>query len=638
MTLPASLNSVQLLRRAVEAVDDLTAVLDAKVDVDTFGAAGDGTTDDSAAINSAIDKCLDMRADGIRANVVLGAKTYLYKTPHALMTKPVGIIGQGSINTVIKLHTDINGDAFKWSEVWYKTTPPTYADFGVILKGFSVIGDRSSSHQQNAFMFYDRTDNLLIDDVSLYYVRGRAFASGIISAQTQAYMRESRIRDFRAFWCGLAGSPVFELCTEGSGDSTNSNRFHNIDIFGSYSEGLVIRNKNDQKTVSLMDFYGLRIEGQSAPSPAIAADTFKIGDTGSAYIGGIAQLNFYGLTLIQPYTGQFALTIDAKDNTVGANTYMLNFHGVNIGPGAGGGINIAAGRSLEFQVFDNSVSGSKLTIAAAGKVGQPIRFDAGIRNWSATIDATSAGNVHFIPRHNYAATAAPTTSADRTLGYAAGSIWYVPTTGQRWICRDSTAAAAVWTMIPVSADHAGYTANQWYTGVQGVASTGVNPGANSIRLYPIIFKERCTITSIGVFVNTLHASGKVQAAIYANNPTTMLPTGNALVSTGDLSTTSQAAVAASVSLQVEPGVVYWMATNTDDTTAICVSFNATTLHHTTLIGAATQAGAVGGSASCRQGLSVAQTFNTWPDITAASFGAIATSSVPIVQFKVGSIP
>lgn len=617
--------------RAIAALDvaDFTPVM-------VSALAGQGS-DDSTAINDAIDQALVKHAAGSKVNVIFGPKSYIYTTPHARLVKPVGFVGHGSMSTIINLDTTLSGDAFSWSDVWLKTEPPTFPDFGVRLQGFSIIGTRSTTNQQNALMFYDHTDALLIEDVTCWYVRGRAFASGIIGTSSAAYMRESRISNFRAFNCGLAGFPVIEICTEGSGDSSNSNRFHNVDIFGSYSEGLVIRNKNSVKNIGSTDFHSLRIEGLVSPSPAITADTLAIGDTGTAYAGGIGPINFYGLRLAQPYTGQSALTIQAKDATAGAKIYELNFHGVNIGPGPGKGINIQAGRTLYFQVFDNSVSSTKLTVGAASVgVGTPILFDAlGLDNaWTKSVDSTSAQLVASLPRNNTAATVAPDTAKDDIRGYGVGSRWIIPTTGQIWFCRDATTNAAVWVQFGMT-EHPGYIVNNWYAALDITVAAGANPGIGSIRWHPVFIKQRVTLSALGVRVSTLFSGGLIQAAIYANNAATFRPTGNALASTSSLSTTTAANVNGAISLQLEAGF-YWMATNMDNATAICTSIVPTNTYISSRLGNPSENALTSGATI--SGLSTVQTFGTWPDVTASSFANLATSSVPVVQFKVGSVP
>lgn len=411
--------------------------------------AGNGH-DDSSAINDAIDACLNKHAQGNRSALALGPKVYHYKTPHATMTVPVGIVGCGMINSRVQLDSKFSGDAFSWSEVWFKTTIPTWASLGVTLSGFSIIGDLNSENVQNGLVFYDRTDCLLVRDVAIWYMPGRAFATGLTKFKTQAYLRESAIYGLRTHDCGNPGYPAVEFCTVGSGDATNSCHFYQIDVFGSRAEGLLIRNKNSVKNIGHLNFYGLRVEGTFSGTPLRPYDTMVIGDTGADYVGGIGPINFFGLSLLVPYTNQCALSIAATNATVANKIYELNFRGVNVGPGPGNGLNIQAGRSLEFEVYDNSVSGTKLTVGpATNGVGAPLVF-RGVGNangWSTSIHSTSAQSCQFENRNNFAATGNPGVGNDGVHGYGPGSLWLLPSTGVLWVCKSAATGAASWVTL-----------------------------------------------------------------------------------------------------------------------------------------------------------------------------------------------
>lgn len=233
-----------------------------------------------------------------------------------------------------------------------------------------------------------------------------------------------------------------------------------------------------------------------------------------------------------------------------------------------------------------------------------------------------------------AATAAPATTNDNTQGYQQGSIWSRTDTRQVWICDDVTTNAAVWTQLELS-DHPGYIVGNWYIppGIRAFSS-GAAPGAGSIRLLPDYIKERITINALGVRINTLSAAGNVQAAIYANNPLTNRPTGAALTSTASMTTGSVANVNASASMQLEPGL-YWFATNCDNGTAVFTSPASYAASST--VGSPTQTNTLVGNQGL-VGVSTPQTFGTWPDLTSATFTDVNASSIPVVQFKIGSTP
>lgn len=237
--------------------------------------------------------------------------------------------------------------------------------------------------------------------------------------------------------------------------------------------------------------------------------------------------------------------------------------------------------------------------------------------------------------NNFSATSAPSTGDDTADGYSVGSIWYWPATGRLWICRSATASAAQWQRMQ-SGRFFGYVAGRVYDVDSCVAAAALV--ANSIRLVPFVVEERVTLTGLEGRVSTI-GSGNIQVAIYAADPTTKLPTGNALASSSSVSTNTLGVchLPFSSSLQLEPGL-YWMASNADNTTAQMPQWN--TGHNNNLsrlIGVADSSFYSAGSTTGQIGYSIAQTFGTWPDLTGAGI-ALTAASVPHFGIEISSSP
>lgn len=178
-----------------------------------------------------------------------------------------------------------------------------------------------------------------------------------------------------------------------------------------------------------------------------------------------------------------------------------------------------------------------------------------------------------------------------------------------------------------------YVANRWYVPIGlGTTSSGGAPGANVISLHPGFIAQKCTLSALGTRISTLSAGGNFQHAIYANS-SAMRPTGNALASTASISTAATGSLNAAVSVQIDVGW-YWFATNFDNATAAANSLNSNAFQLAPVIGSTSQQNVL--VSSTFTGLSVAQTYGTWPDLTSASFTDSFTT--PVVQFKVGSVP
>lgn len=187
-------------------------------------------------------------------------------------------------------------------------------------------------------------------------------------------------------------------------------------------------------------------------------------------------------------------------------------------------------------------------------------------------------------------------------------------------------------------DYFGHVAGRWYIpGNIPNFNGGANPTIGSIRLYPGMVREKITIDTLGVRVTT-GSAGNLQAAIYAADATTHLPTGSALVSTASMSTASATSVTSAAALQLGPGV-YWFATNCDNVGAIMDSITTNHSLLSSLLGSATFSDILAGGGGGLSGLAIAQTFGTWPSLTSASFTWLnGSATVPVVGYHVASIP
>jgi hypothetical protein len=200
----------------------------------------------------------------------------------------------------------------------------------------------------------------------------------------------------------------------------------------------------------------------------------------------------------------------------------------------------------------------------------------------------------------------------------------------------SVAAAAIWVALS-PATHPGYIAGNWYNAGMSGGGMGTGTGAQNgkVTAYPAFIYERCTLSSLGVRISTTNA-GNVQAAIYANNPATSRPTGLALASTASMSTASGTNVSSAVSVQLEAGL-YWFGTNLDNATATMISWNGAGAGAQFYCGSATQTNALNNQVGLG-GVTSTMTFGTWSDLTAASFSEIVGNNLPIVQYKIASVP
>lgn len=180
-----------------------------------------------------------------------------------------------------------------------------------------------------------------------------------------------------------------------------------------------------------------------------------------------------------------------------------------------------------------------------------------------------------------------------------------------------------------------YVSGKWrLASMDQAIATGQAPGLNSIRLYPFYIHGPVTIDKLGLCVTTLFAGGNVQAAIYAPDPTTLNPTGSALVSTASMSTAATGSVSGDASYTFAAGL-HWAASNCDNATSAFDANGSTSTWMSRAIGSSTQASCWTTGGGTLSGYTFAQTFGTWPDLTGQTFAELTTSQrIPLIGFRI----
>jgi len=179
-------------------------------------------------------------------------------------------------------------------------------------------------------------------------------------------------------------------------------------------------------------------------------------------------------------------------------------------------------------------------------------------------------------------------------------------------------------------DQPGYVSGRWYNPLNTFMANGTALSASTIRLIPFMIRSQVTISDLGATV-VAQTTGNVQLAFYAANPSTMAPTGNALATTASLSVAALGTVSGAIvggNVVLRPGL-YWMAINSDNAVVVMRTYNAAIVNTGFIVGSTTMS-----LVATQVAYSVAQTYGTWPDLTAASFTEVASAANAIVNFKV----
>ncbi len=346
-----------------------------------------GVQDDSAALANVVTAANRYTEAGKPACVYIPAGIYRIVTPPPPFALAGCIEGDGSAQSILSIDARFTGDLFAWSEAWAATTP------GPTVVGLQIRGDRTGQAQQNAFVFYDRNDNVYMSDVTVNDLHGRVLYSGVTRAKPQAYMRESHFTSLRFFNDGAPGVPVIEFNSQGTAesDATNEIRLSQVDIYGAAGPGLVIRN-NGSSGVRNITFEALRIEGlQQKVFGASQGDLLAIGDPVMG--GSVNNIRLTDVELIDAGSGYCAFRMSAPSPA--QEPYQITMQGA-IGGGQpyGQGLCISSGRSSVFRLSGIHSFGTNVVVGA--NVTQLVLDGGGQEaSWSYSIDPTSVRGVSF---------------------------------------------------------------------------------------------------------------------------------------------------------------------------------------------------------------------------------------------------
>lgn len=370
----------------VVLTDAASTTLSSSVQTVTWG------HDDTAAFTAADNAAAALGTSGLRKAIYVPAGNYLLSA--ALPTffhNGIAIAGDGQFKTNIRVAPSLSGPVFSWSECWLGggaypqsglTSDVTTSYAGPAVSGITITGDLSSANEQDAFVFYDRNDNVRLDNISVYYLSGRGIQVGAqVLNSSQAYMREGLFSHLSFGHVGGPAWPDIEFNTVGTGDSTNTFTGTDINMWDILGPGVVIRNQNTVKAVSLLKWFGLRIEGGQT---GYTGDALQIGD--STQTGAVSNSDFHGLQIISP--GGNGISVLAQSSTYAPfqNRFEANIQSV-----AGSGLNIQYGRNLQFLL--SGMQSNSYNVVLASTAGANIVLDTGGSEGTMTYNNTSTASL-----------------------------------------------------------------------------------------------------------------------------------------------------------------------------------------------------------------------------------------------------
>jgi hypothetical protein len=187
-----------------------------------------------------------------------------------------------------------------------------------------------------------------------------------------------------------------------------------------------------------------------------------------------------------------------------------------------------------------------------------------------------------------------------------------------------------------------YAVGNWIAPFEGIISTaGSALTANTIALYPFTVRRSITVNNLAARVLTVAAGSNVQLALYASDANNKV-TGNPLGATGNLS----GAVAQNINgpvtaFTMQAGLVYWMGINSNGTPTM-YGPQTTNTYPNYILGGPAVVDALGATTFTLTLRTVAQTFGTWPDLTAVTptvvSGSANAQKGAIVAMQISALP
>lgn len=178
-----------------------------------YGAVGDGTTDDTTALQACFTAAI-----AAKGKVKLAAKTYKYAGLIASVTQGIDVEGSGERTILLKADS-YTGAAFELNNTFGQIGhfyPNGAGDQSLVtdttkmkspsFSKFSIVG-QSRIYAGFGFDFKDRNDMVSIQDVNCFNLKGSAFRF----TGTFGNLRESNIRRLCVRMCGDENNPAVDL-------------------------------------------------------------------------------------------------------------------------------------------------------------------------------------------------------------------------------------------------------------------------------------------------------------------------------------------------------------------------------------------------------------------------------------------
>lgn len=301
--------------------------------------------------------------------VKLGAKIYEVNSALPTITNPCAIVGAGERLTFIKYGVSAVGPCISTQDISFHGSGSTFLDpnsntidignekSGVILDGFSIVGDRTSANAQSGIIHYGLTDNLIIGTVGVHNIKGVGWGFAYIANPSNATgIRECNLGHIVVRRCGDQANdiPAIDFFTTGF-ETSNAVTIERLDSI--WPDGCPIRFKNTStrntpgrfiRILSGMIHGRENTTGNPQTKPGIEVSGLWYG----------CQFGFNEINGIRD--NQWAIHVHKGDMTSGARSCSFN-----AAIGTINGVWVESGRDLDFDLSTLNATGTHLKIGSA---------------------------------------------------------------------------------------------------------------------------------------------------------------------------------------------------------------------------------------------------------------------------------
>jgi len=316
--------------------------------VEDCGAKGDGKSDDSGPLKTCLARLQTSLNAGQPAVLYIPAGHYRITGSNGEMPTirwHGGVIrGDGPHASYIMLDDSYRGTLFSWSEAWIGRNygaayDPMKDANGPTITGLQIVGSLRAAAGQNAFVFYDRADHVLMRDIEVINLKGKCLSVGQPKFMPVAYTRESFFENIKCWSTGTTDAPAVDISsyTAPNSDGTNELDFYKIVVLDAPADGLLISNPNNASATRRIRFFGLRLEKCGHDCLVIGSATDR---------GQISGIDIFSLTALQ--AGAAALHVGAGKSA--PEPYQISIDGGFLGPGNKQAAYIEAARLIELNL------------------------------------------------------------------------------------------------------------------------------------------------------------------------------------------------------------------------------------------------------------------------------------------------